>query len=58
MAMLLDWKALTILLIGVILVCLGFVGADDRSGRLRSWLPIIVGTGLIVYSVRFLLNSR
>ncbi len=56
--MLVDWKVLVMLLIGVILVCLGFVGSDGKSNRLGSWILTIGGVGLIIYSIRFLLRSR
>lgn len=55
--MLVDSKLLAMLLIGVMLVCLGFVGSDGKSDRRRSWILTIVGVGLIIYAVR-LLRSR
>jgi hypothetical protein len=56
--MLVDWKDLALLLVGVVLVCLGFVGSDGKSERARSWTLVIIGAGLIIYSIRFLLHYR
>jgi hypothetical protein len=53
-----NWKALAMLLIGVMLVCLGFVGSDGKSERARSWTLLLVGAGLIIYSIRLLMHYR
>ena len=56
--MLVEFKLLAMLLVGVILVCVGFVGSDGKSNRVGSWILTIAGAGLIIYSVRSILHSR